>query len=359
MEWVNVTAKSVPEAIDLALGNLGVDETEAEIEVLEEPKQGLFGRTRGTARVKARVKPRQTRPKVERGRRNTKSSAKKSTQRKAKDDSGSKSSSNGSSRQSRGRDESKRDESKRDESKRGGERSERGRGQGSSSSSDRGGRNRKQGQGAATAKAKEASMQEVSDHIESFLAGLTEAFGLDGGVQVISDPDNGLVGQVNNRHGVMVGPRGRTLDAIQELTRVTAQRTAPSNIRIKVDVGGYREMRADALRKFALDAADAARGDGVERSLEPMSAADRKVVHDALNGVDGIETRSAGTEPRRRVVVVPLEVADDEVADDEVVEDEVVEGEEMVVEDEVEAEESEDEVDDTDTDTATASDEEE
>ena len=68
MEWVNITAKSLPEAIDLALDNLGVDESEAEIEILEEPRQGLFGRQRGNARIRARVKPKGTRPKVERGR---------------------------------------------------------------------------------------------------------------------------------------------------------------------------------------------------------------------------------------------------------------------------------------------------
>ena len=68
MEWVTTTAKTLPEAIDLALDNLGVDESEAEIVVLEEPSKGLFGRVRGTARVEARVKPKAIRPKTERGR---------------------------------------------------------------------------------------------------------------------------------------------------------------------------------------------------------------------------------------------------------------------------------------------------
>ena len=68
MEWVKTTAKTLPEAIDLALDNLGVDESEAEIVVVEEPRQGLFGRMRGTARVEARVKPKAIRPKNERSR---------------------------------------------------------------------------------------------------------------------------------------------------------------------------------------------------------------------------------------------------------------------------------------------------
>jgi spoIIIJ-associated protein len=105
----------------------------------------------------------------------------------------------------------------------------------------------------------------------------------------------------------MVGPKGRTLEAIQELARVAAQRTAPSSVRIKVDVGGYRQRRQAALTAFALEAAEDALGDGRERSLEPMSSADRKIIHDALSDVDGIETRSAGAEPRRRVIVVPVD----------------------------------------------------
>src|SRR4051812_1962592 len=66
MEWVETTARTVAEAKDSALDQLGVDEQEAEFEVLEEPRAGLFGRVRGEARVRARVAPKQPRPKVER-----------------------------------------------------------------------------------------------------------------------------------------------------------------------------------------------------------------------------------------------------------------------------------------------------
>ena len=69
MEWVVTTGKTLDEAKDLALDQLGVDEADAEFEVLEEPKPGLFGRLRGEARVRARVRPTQARPTVERRRR--------------------------------------------------------------------------------------------------------------------------------------------------------------------------------------------------------------------------------------------------------------------------------------------------
>ena len=342
MEWVNITAKTLPEAIDLALDNLGVDEAEAEIEVLEEPRQGLFGRLRGNARVRARVKPKATRPKVDRGR-----------NRKRRNDGGGDRGSGGGKRQrSRsksgggGRGRSENDGGKRSGRRNGGDEAaadvtteDRGTADGgdgdkranearASESRDggregKGGRKRSRGRGGRTSQGgagngpvEEASMDEVSEQLETFLSGLTEAFGFEGGVTVNED-DGGLLASVDGRHGLMVGPKGRTLDAIQELARVTAQRSAPSNIRIKVDVGGYRALRREALVKFALEAADEARSDGKERSLEPMNSADRKVVHDALSDLADIETRSAGTDPRRRVVVVP--VGDDaDVEDDDV-----------------------------------------
>src|SRR5581483_4641541 len=77
MEWVTTTGRTVEEAKDAALDELGVDEVDAEFEVLEEPRAGLFGRQRGEARVRARVRPTAPRPKVERRNRrpNTRSSA--------------------------------------------------------------------------------------------------------------------------------------------------------------------------------------------------------------------------------------------------------------------------------------------
>ncbi len=327
MEWVNITAKTLPEAIDLALDNLGVDEAEAEIEVLEEPKQGLFGRVRGNARVRARVKPRSTRPKVDRGRNRKRRSeggrdgGSGGTRGRGRSRSGSGGKDQGASDGSADRQKSSAASGSAD----GGGDSRDGRGQdadgrsggrdgnrGRKRNRDRGGRKSQDETGKVPVE--EASMDEVSEQLETFLTGLTEAFGFEGGVTV-SEDDGGLLASVDGRHGLMVGPKGRTLDAIQELTRVTAQRSAPSNIRIKVDVGGYRALRRDALVTFALEAAEEAKGDGKERSLEPMNSADRKVVHDALSDVDDVETRSAGTEPRRRVVVVPLAGASDEADD--------------------------------------------
>lgn len=76
MEWVETTGRSVEEALESALDQLGIDEREAEVEVLEEPKTGLFGRLRSEARIRARVRPTRPRPKVERQDRGRKRPAK-------------------------------------------------------------------------------------------------------------------------------------------------------------------------------------------------------------------------------------------------------------------------------------------
>src|SRR5438270_6488183 len=75
MEWVETTGRTLEEAKDAALDQLGVDEQDAEFEVLEEPKSGLFGRLRQEARVRARVRPTRPRPKVERRDRRRKAGA--------------------------------------------------------------------------------------------------------------------------------------------------------------------------------------------------------------------------------------------------------------------------------------------
>jgi len=106
--------------------------------------------------------------------------------------------------------------------------------------------------------------------------------------------------------GLLVGPKGQTLLAVQDLTRLVAQRhLGPGSPRLAVDVGGYRHRRIEALQRFSAQLADQVRDSGTPKALEPMTAADRKVVHDALNDRDGVSTISEGEEPYRRVVIVP------------------------------------------------------
>ena len=106
--------------------------------------------------------------------------------------------------------------------------------------------------------------------------------------------------------GVLVGPNGATLHALEELVRAVVQHAAGGHsARLHLDVAGYRERRREALAAFATQVADDVRASGAEKALEPMSPPDRKVVHDTVAELDGVATISVGEEPRRRVVIKP------------------------------------------------------
>ncbi len=153
----------------------------------------------------------------------------------------------------------------------------------------------------------EASVQEQAEAAEEFLSGLVEAFGLSATVSS-EEVDEAVEVRIDGDDlGLLIGPKGRTLWALQELTKTVVQRQQGGGLstRIRVDVAGYRERRRAALERFTKDAAAAVLESGQARALEPMGAADRKVVHDTVNDIDGVVTRSEGEDPRRRVVIAP------------------------------------------------------
>jgi spoIIIJ-associated protein len=148
--------------------------------------------------------------------------------------------------------------------------------------------------------------QQVADEATNFISGLVGAFGLTGTTMAVVEGDDIEVKVDGADLGLLVGPRGSTLQAVQEIARVVAQRRlGDHDTHLRVDVGGYRERRREALSRFAQQVAEQVVADSTARSLEPMSSADRKVVHDVLAEVDGVVTSSAGEEPNRRVVISP------------------------------------------------------
>ena len=354
MEWVEVTGKSLPEAKDKALDYLGVDETQAEFEILEEPRVGLFRRVKGEARVRARIKPSHPRPKAERRdrRRNRPRDG-------AAADSRDDEAKNGEGRPAGGRPV-------------GGGRSRGNDGAGRSGSNARSGaapgaRRRPRGDApavvAATADAaavepadfepaadgtertedlapaagapsplfpdssepvnREEPLSEMTEedrnegpaddgrqteHAAEFLTGLVEAFGLSATVTSATVDENYDEVRIEGADlGILIGPRAAALDSIQELTRVVAQRRSGGRgeSRLRIDIGGYRQRRREALERFAIKLAEEVRSTGVIKALEPMTSADRKVVHDIVGTLEGVATLSEGEDPRRRVVIVP------------------------------------------------------
>ena len=154
----------------------------------------------------------------------------------------------------------------------------------------------------------EIDLETHAANIRSFLEGLVDAFALEGAVVVETIDDDTIEARVDGDDlGLLIGPKGLTLQAVQELARAVLQKEGPGGPRLRVDVGGYRERRREALSRFTHTVAEQVLASGSATSLEPMGAADRKVVHDTVNDIDGVHTISEGEEPRRRVVIQPDE----------------------------------------------------
>ena len=154
----------------------------------------------------------------------------------------------------------------------------------------------------------ETELVEQGEVVRGFLVDLLDAFGLDGQVTAAPTEDGAVeLAVAGGDLGLLIGPKGATLQAIQELSRSALQRQLPgeSHARIRVDVSGYRARRKEALAGFVRQVAEDVRASGAQKALEPMSPPDRKVVHDTVNEMDGVHTISEGEDARRRVVIIP------------------------------------------------------
>jgi spoIIIJ-associated protein len=153
----------------------------------------------------------------------------------------------------------------------------------------------------------ELSLAEQGRIAEQFVVGLLERFGAAAQTSTLFHDEETLEVQVAGPElGLLIGPKGQTLQALQELTRTAVQRKSVARTgRILVDIAGYRQRRREALERFTRQVAEDVIQSSSQRGLEPMSAADRKVVHDTANEIAGVRTVSEGEEPRRRVVIVP------------------------------------------------------
>lgn len=267
MEWVETTGKTLEEAKGIALDQLGVGEEDAEFEIVEEPRPGLFGLTRGEARVRARVLPRSPRAKADRRDRKSRTTSSQGEQDKS-------SKSGGSPQRGKDRSEQPRERAERPRQER--------------------------------AEGPPPDPNQVAASAETFLQGLAKALGAEASTEVTIEDENIEVRLNGSDLGLLVGPRGSTLQAVQDITRVVSQRrTGDQQTRLRIDIGGYRAKRREALGRFVTQVADEVVSTGTPRILEAMTSADRKIVHDALNGRTDITTHSEGDEPNRRVVISP------------------------------------------------------
>jgi spoIIIJ-associated protein len=139
-----------------------------------------------------------------------------------------------------------------------------------------------------------------------YLERLLDIADVDGDIDLDVEGDRAVVAVVGDGLDALVGPHGQVLEALQELTRLAVVRETGVRSRLMLDVGGWRAARKDELTAIGTRAARKAADTGERVRLAPMTPFERKVVHDAVAAVEGVESESEGVEPERRVVVLPV-----------------------------------------------------
>ena len=303
VEWVEVRGKSIDVAVAAAMNELGIsDRSQVDVEVVQEPEKGFLGLGGRDAIV--RVKPRVRRGRVR--------------ERRPRSAGG---------RPSGGRTEG----AGRGGRNEGGSRPGGPRGNSPARSQSRGGgqpRSAAPGRsrsGAASNRPErppaDINPTEQAPVVERFLRGLIDSFGLEGSVKVEIDDDVIIATVEGEQTEALVGVRGSVMDAVHEITKTTLHRQFKDTARVRLDIAGYAERRRQALSIYAGQLIDQVKSEGGEIMLEPMSAADRKVIHDSVAAVEGVRSYSEGEPPRRYVVISQVEDVDQGEEDDELGDD--------------------------------------
>lgn len=282
MEWVEVRGEDVAAAEELALDQLGVAREDAEFEVVTAPENRWLGLKKTEARVRARVKP--VGPKTKENNSRKANNRKKPQNRKNQQgnrQNSSKSAPKTPKNQEKNTPNHKKNNKKNTSQKR--EKAE---------------------------KMEERELMPLADQEQAvivFLDGIIKGFDLEASSKTHLE-DERIIGSINGDDvGLLIGPKAGTLHALQDLARTTVQRHAAGRRtnRLSIDVGGYRERRKTSLVEFTHRQIQTVNESGESLVLEPMTSADRKIIHDAVAENDTVTSSSEGDEPRRYVIIHP------------------------------------------------------
>jgi len=149
--------------------------------------------------------------------------------------------------------------------------------------------------------------EQQGEVVRDFLVGLLNAFGLEGDVNVTVDDEIVLATVDGEQTEALVGPKAAITQSVLELSRTVVQRQTRDNVRLRLDIAGYGQRRREALAIYAGRLAEQVVDEGSEIMLEPMNAADRKVIHDAVSDIEGVRSYSEGEDPHRSVVIAPAD----------------------------------------------------
>lgn len=150
-------------------------------------------------------------------------------------------------------------------------------------------------------------LDEEADIGADFIEGLLDQLDLPGDIEIEVTDEQAFVRVNQVGSGLLIGRRGITLEALQELVQCAVQRRTERRAHVQVDVEGYRERQLEKLRGKCREAISHVRDRGEAVRLEPMNAFERKEMHGIVAEAEGVTSSSEGNEPRRRVVVQPAE----------------------------------------------------
>ena len=271
-EFIDVTGKTEEEAISKALAQLGLDRDDVSVEILERAKSGFLGIGSSPARVRVYHGPEdgeKTAPKAE---------AKPEPEPRQE-----------TKKEFRPEPKPRREKPRKQEPR-----------------EDRPAAPRAEAPRPAPVPVDlgEEVDDEKSRAIRTFLTGLLEHMECSAEIRVYQ-PEKGRYKVIleGKQMGTLIGRRGETLDAIQQLTSYSVNRSGGSRVRVQLDAEGYREKREQSLQHLAKKVAGKVVKYRRSVTLEPMNAYERHVIHTALQDVPGVTTYSTGTEPNRRAIV--------------------------------------------------------
>ncbi len=159
------------------------------------------------------------------------------------------------------------------------------------------------GDEAKPAEPSDSDLFRQSEIAADYIEGLLDILDFDGDIDELVQNGRPMVEVVGGRLNNLIGVRGATLEALQELSRLAVYRQTGEPSRLLLDVGGFRAARRKELVAVAKNAAEKVKQHGESVRLEPMSAFERKCVHDVINAMTGVESESEGIEPSRRIIV--------------------------------------------------------
>ena len=144
---------------------------------------------------------------------------------------------------------------------------------------------------------------DTAKHAREFLSGLTERMGVPVAIELQETGEQLRMQMAGENMSLLIGRRGETLDALQYLTSLTVNRGREDYLRVSIDTENYRAKREEALRKLAVRMAGRAKKSGRRVALEPMNPYERRILHSALQNDPDVTTHSEGEEPYRRVII--------------------------------------------------------